>query len=311
MKPGLLDFLCCPECNEPFFLKDEVYEKNEIKEGLLACGNAHKYKIVNFIPRFVKADAYSSSFSYEWTHFSETQLDSKIGKNLSERQFQGRIDFPLNQIKGKFVLDAGCGMGRYAEVVKKYGGTVVGIDLSYAVDAAFKNIGFQDNVHIVQGDIMNPPFKKEIFDFIYSFGVLHHTPDAQGAFKCLTRYLRRSGKFSLFVYDSYEKAIVYSSDFWRKITVRLPLRVLYYFCFVSVPLYYLYRLPLIGHFLKAIFIISMRPEWEMRWLDTFDWYSPKYQSKHTHAEVFQWFVQMGFKDIKIFDYGVTMQGTKG
>lgn len=310
MKQGLLDLIRCPECKEPFLLKNEVYEGNEIKDGTLVCEKLHEYKIVNFVPRFVRSDAYSSSFSYEWTRFSETQLDSKLGKDLSESQFQRRIDFPLGQIKGKFVLDAGCGMGRYADVVRKYGGTVVGMDLSSAVDSAFKNIGFAENVHIIQGDIMKPPLKPEAFDFVYSFGVLHHTPDAKVAFKCLTKYLKRGGQFSLFVYDSYEKAIVYSSDFWRRVTVRLPLRLLYYLCFISVPTYYLYRLPLIGHFLKAFFVISMRPEWRIRWLDTFDWYSPKYQSKHTHAEVFKWFDEMGFKDIKIFDYGVTMQGTK-
>ena len=310
MKSQLIDFLCCPQCQESLLLKNEVYEKEEIKEGVLVCKNAHEYKIINFIPRFVKTDAYSSSFSYEWTRFRETQLDSKSGRDLAEKQFQGYVGFPLNQIKGKFVLDAGCGMGRYTEVARKYGATVVGIDLSYAADAAFKNIGFQDNVYIVQGDVMNPPFKKEIFDFIYSFGVLHHTPDAKTAFKSLTRYLKKGGQFSLCVYDSYEKAIVYSSDFWRKITVRLPRRLLHYLCFLSVPLYYVYRLPLIGQILKAVFVISMRPEWKLRWLDTFDWYSPKYQSKHTHAEVFQWFDRMGLRDIKIFNYGVTMQGTK-
>lgn len=311
MKPQLLNFLCCPDCKDPVILKNEVYEQNEIKEGVLVCRNAHEYKITNFIPRFVKADIYSSSFSYEWAHFSETQLDSKKGKMLSENQFQSRIDFPLCQLSGKFVLDAGCGMGRYAEIVGKYGGMAVGIDLSYAVDVAFKHMGLEKNIHIIQGDILNPPLREEIFDFIYSFGVLHHMPDAKAGFECLTRFLKKGGKFSLFVYDSYEKAIIYSSNFWRTITVRLPLRILYYFCFLSVPLYYLYKLPLIGNFLKAVFVISMRPEWEMRWLDTFDWYSPRYQSKHTHAEVFRWFDKMGFRDIKIFDSGVTMQGTKG
>lgn len=311
MKLELLDFVCCPKCGEQIFLRNEVYEKNEIKEGVLVCENAHEYKIISFIPRFVRTDDYSSSFSYEWTRFSETQLDSKIGTDLSERQFQGRIDFSLNQLKGKLVLDAGCGVGRYSEIVKKHGGVVVGLDLSYAVDSAFKNIGLEKDVHIIQGDILNPPFKKEVFDFIYSFGVLHHTPDAEGSFKCLTKFLKRGGIFSLFVYDSYEKAIVYSSDFWRKITLRLPVRILHYFCLISVPLYYLYKLPFVGNFFKAVFVISMRPEWKIRWLDTFDWYSPKYQSKHTHSEVFQWFNQMEFKDIKIFDYGVTMQGTKG
>lgn len=310
MKPGLIYFICCPECSGSLSLKSEVYEKKEIKSGELLCENGHLYKIVNFIPRFVKADAYTISFSYEWDRFSETQLDTKLGKDLSESQFQGRIDFPLAQIEGKLVLDAGCGMGRYADIARKYGGVVVGMDLSYAVESAFRNIGFLDNIHIIQGDILKPPFKDESFDFIYSFGVLHHTPDASAAFKTLSRYLKKNGKFSLFVYDSYEKAIVYSSNFWRKTTTRLPLRLLYYLCFIAVPLYYVYKMPVIGNFLKAVFVISMRPEWKVRWLDTFDWYSPRYQSKHTHAEVFRWFDQAGFKDIKIFEHGVTMQGTK-
>ena len=310
MKLELLNFLSCPECGESVVLKNETYEKNEIKEGLLVCRNVHEFKIINFIPRFVKADIYSASFSYEWAHFSKTQLDSSLGNNLSELQFQGRIDFPLGLLRNGLVLDAGCGTGRYAEVVKKHNGVVIGIDLSYAVDVAFKNIGFEKNVHIIQADILKPPFKKEIFDFIYSFGVLHHTPDARAGFFCLTRFLKKNGKLSLFVYDSYEKAIVYSSNFWRKITTKLPLKLLYYFCSISIPLYYIYKIPVLGHFLKAGFVISMRPEWEMRWLDTFDWYSPKYQSKHTHAEVFRWFEQAEFKDIKIFDSGVTMQGTK-
>lgn len=45
------------------------------------------------------------------------------------------LDFPLEGLAGKLVLDVGYGMGRFAEIVLKYGGIVVGADLSYAVDA--------------------------------------------------------------------------------------------------------------------------------------------------------------------------------
>ncbi|MBL7129787.1 MAG: hypothetical protein ISS45_00035 [Candidatus Omnitrophica bacterium] len=45
-------------------------------------------------------------------------------------------------------------------------------------------------------------------------------------------------------------------------------------------------------------------------MDTFDWYSPKYQSKHTYAEVFEWVKDTGLLDVSIFENEVTMMGIK-
>lgn len=52
-----------------------------------------------------------------------------------KRDSSKSLDFPLEGLAGKLLLDVGCGMGRFAEIVLKYGGIVVGADLSYAVDA--------------------------------------------------------------------------------------------------------------------------------------------------------------------------------
>jgi len=45
-------------------------------------------------------------------------------------------------------------------------------------------------------------------------------------------------------------------------------------------------------------------------LDTFDWYSPKYQSKHTYPEVFSWFEQEGLHDIRVLPRPVSISGRK-
>jgi len=291
-------------------LLSPVYDKGEIKSGRLYCSCGENYIIKDYIPRFVPNDSYVDSFSFEWNKHRTTQLDS-ANKNLeSEKRFSQSIDFPLDNLKDKLVLDAGCGMGRFAEIVLKYSGTVVGIDLSLAVEAAFKNMGFHKNAHFIQADIFNLPFKQETFNFIYSFGALHHTPDCRMAFKQLPPLLKKGGKLSISVYSSYNKAIVYSSNFWRLITTRLPKRLVYYFSFISVVLYYLYRIPIIGHIGKAIFVIPMWSDWRWRVLDTFDWYSPKYQSKHTHWEVFGWFKENGLRDINIYPNEVTISGVK-
>ena len=311
MKRELLTWLCCPSCKGGLEAEATERKGEEIREGTLLCRCGRRYPIYRAIPRFVNGRTYADSFGFEWKIHRWTQLDSHNHHHVSERAFQSRIDFPLEHLSGKVVLDAGCGMGRYAEIASRHGSTVVALDLSGAVDVAYENLSSHPNVHFVQADICNPPFPEGAFNFIYSFGVLHHTPHPKEAFQKLSLLLKKEGKIAIFVYSSYNKAIWVGSDFWRQWTTRLPKRVLYSFCTLSIPLYYLYRIPVMGHCLKAIFLISMEKDWRWRLLDTFDWYSPKFMSKHTHAEVFRWFEESALKGIKVFEGGVTMMGTKG
>ena len=50
------------------------------------------------------------------------------------------------------------------------------------------------NLDVLQGDIYALPFELESFDFIYSLGVLQHTPDVARALSSLPPLLRRGGK---------------------------------------------------------------------------------------------------------------------
>jgi hypothetical protein len=54
----------------------------------------------------------------------------------------------------------------------------------------------------------------------------------------------------------------------------------------------------------------MEPEARWRWLDTFDWYTPKYQFKYLYPEIFRWFRENGFHDVEIFDGPIRMSGKK-
>ena len=313
MKRELLQFLSCPECKGQFSLVEEESVSGEINKGRLnCCGKS--YEIYNFIPRFIDSDKYVGSFSFEWKTHSKTQLDSaNINNKMSHQSridFQKRVNFPLSELKDKLVLDVGCGMGRFSEIAVSEGANLIGVDLSFSVDVAIKNIGMRNNVNFVQADIFRLPFKEGIFDLVYSFGVLHHTPDCRGAFTSISKLVKPKGKLVIFVYSSYNKGINYMSDFWRFFTTRLPKRLLYFLSLISVPLYYFYRIPLIGNIAKMFFVIPMWPDWRWRVLDTFDWYSPKYQSKHTHWEVYRWFKDNSFSDIHIAEGEVTMMGTK-
>lgn len=310
MKKELLEYLICPKCKDSLRLKDDIWQEGEIKSGYLESNCGEKFRIVNFIPRFISDDKYVKSFTFEWRIHNKTQVDSFSGYDISLRQFQERVDFPLSEFFGKLVLDAGCGTGRFSEVALRNGAIVIGVDLSFSVDAAFRNMRKYPSAHFIQADLFNLPFPKNKFDFIFSFGVLHHTPDAKRAFQCLTELVKPRGKISIFVYSAYNKGIVYTSAFWRFFTTKMPKKLLYYLSYISVPLYYLYKIPVLGNIGKMLFVIPMWKDWKWRVLDTFDWYSPKYQSKHTHWEVFRWFEESKFNDIKIFENEVTMIGTK-
>jgi len=56
--------------------------------------------------------------------------------------------------------------------------------------------------------------------------------------------------------------------------------------------------------------ISLERDWRWRVLDTFDWYSPRYQSWHTHHEVFWWFKENGFERIEVLAPSVSQIGVK-
>src|SRR5215470_14185966 len=169
MKDSLLQHLVCPACHGTLTLTVEARDEQEIETGTLRCQPcAAEYAIVRGVPRFVPGDAYVKNFSYQWNVHRTTQVDSLSGHQESRRTFFVKTGFKEEGLKGQLVLDVGCGTGRFAEIAAECGAEVIGIDLSYAVDAAYRNMGRRPGIHIVQADVFKLPFRPATFGAAYS-----------------------------------------------------------------------------------------------------------------------------------------------
>jgi SAM-dependent methyltransferase len=310
MKITALEVFVCPACHQGLQLSTHSRNQKEITEGTLTCRQCDgTYPIKAGIPRFVPEGAYAQSFGHQWRWFRTVQIDSLNRSSVSEAALHATTGWNDDEFRGRRLLDAGVGAGRYAERAAAKGAEVFGVDLTMAIDAAYRNIGHLPNVHLAQADIFALPFRDETFDLAYSIGVLHHTPDPPSAFARVARTVAPGGKLAVYVYARYGPSH-HMSDAIRVVTTRLPLRMTWALAAAAIPLYYVYQVPVVGKALRLGLPISMEPEWRWRWLDTFDWYTPKYQSKYLYPEVFRWFQDNGFDVVGLFDGPIRVAGVK-
>src|ERR1044072_4024360 len=123
MKARLQQLLACPQCKGDHTLKADQSSGDEILVGLLRCSSCGvDFPIRGGIPRFVGGDAYAESFGDEWHRFRTVQLDSANGSRECEDGFRLKTGLGPDDVRGRLVLDAGVGAGRYAEVMSHWGG---------------------------------------------------------------------------------------------------------------------------------------------------------------------------------------------
>ena len=347
MRSAFLDWLRCPECDGEAELDLEVFgapHADDIEEGSLRCRRCERvYPIVNGVPRMLpdalahlvlryhgdffvrhaaamrpyveraKVPAGSGwwraegrtvvSYSYQWRKFKQMfpeweQVFLNSIKPITRAFFTGRTG-----------LDAGCGFGRSLYYAASYGAEMIGLDLSEAVEAARENTRHLANVHLVQGDIFNPPIRRRSLDFVYSIGELHHLPDPKAGFLSLGRLLKPDAPMFIWVYLRGRGRQIAAFTIVRALSTRLPLKALNVVCFglaaaqwvfVLAPYRLLRRFDTTRPLAERIpFTVYARYPFRVLHTDWFDGLSVPLVNYYRPEEIADWYRQGRYEQVRI------------
>ncbi len=186
-------------------------------------------------------------------------------------------------IKGKICLDVGCGPGRWTYAMQRLGATKVdSFDISSEAIKKCKEI----NPNAYTFDVLelkpNP-----VYDFVLSWGVLHHTKDPRKVFSKVASQVKKGGMLHVMIYDKkndrfYEgfrgETCLKKHEFWETLSEKE----------------------------KLDFCKKMVEKKEGTILGWFDALNPQYNWSHSEKEVEEWFVEEGFSEIKKGDMSLNI-----
>jgi ubiquinone/menaquinone biosynthesis C-methylase UbiE/uncharacterized protein YbaR (Trm112 family) len=277
------------------------YQRHRTLIGELA-GQEELLRRIGRLPPSMYDARSNASFSLQWQmHEYHEHTWFKDDADLRRHEFLYGMDLTEHDLRGRLVLDAGCGNGSLTASIARYGAEVVGIDLSSSIERAHENrtrfAGPQASlVHFVQANVMEPPFAPETFDHIHTTGVLHHTPDTEKAFLSFLRLGKPGGRVYVQLYRRREAWVRIINQVLRAVTTRMPVRLLYSLCYLLAPV----------HTALIRVVAACRGETtplprfsrRERAISMFDHFSPKYQYRYTPDQVRAMFARAGINDSK-------------
>ena len=247
----------------------------------------------------------AESFAYEWKRFGEAREEWE--RNFLDYMRPHQPEF----FCGLRVLDAGAGSGRHSRQAAIYGADVAAVDLGESIDVARENV--PPEVLTVQADLERLPFEPGTFDLVMSIGVLHHLPDTERALRYLAGLARPGGRVRIYLYwqpeRRWQRAVLRAVSAARRITTRLPHRVLDLLCYPLAALLWLFvvkpydllrRHPATRR-LAAGFPLQTYADYPFGVLvnDQFDRLSAPIERRYTAAEVERMMRDAGLGDVKV------------
>jgi 2-polyprenyl-3-methyl-5-hydroxy-6-metoxy-1,4-benzoquinol methylase len=141
-------------------------------------------------------------FSQEWYEAIDAEFlyGSRLFATL-QQPFDRII--PMSELRGARVLEIGCGMGLHTQTMAAAGAEVTAIDLtSTAIEATRRRLALMClRAQVLQCDAENLPFTTGVFDFVWSWGVIHHSSRTARIVREIARVLNRTGACRVMVYN--------------------------------------------------------------------------------------------------------------
>lgn len=275
------------------------------------------YPITGGIPRFVAqldrgAQQIQRVFDYEHARY-ERSYHVRFSDDLVAR-FLEDCELPADFFEGRRVLDAGCGSGRWSYAMALLGADVWAMDLTASgVQSLAVATKHRSNVHICQGDLFRPPFAPASFDFVVSWGVLHHTRSTRDAFASVASLVRPGGTFYVMVYPPLPYLQGPGTDLLRMLMRRLSDERRYAACRRLV-VHNPWLARVLNLFVMNAYLDRRADEDEVgaAQFGLFDAYSPRYNFRHSAGEVVRWFRDEGFREVVVVDStgNIRVRGTR-
>lgn len=242
------------------------------------------------------------SFSKEWTDYGFNR-DAYWGQT-AEAYNDSLFETLRNEqdLSDKMVLEVGIGSGGSAnEMTSRFNSSLIGVDLGYSVDVAYDHFGTNPFLHIVQASAFKLPFRDNVFDFVYSHGVIHHTYDTRIAFDQLAKLPKPGGRLYVWVYSfrneqrSLKRRIIMLLErLIRPWCSLLPTALQTMVLILIAPLYIFHQ--------NTLQLKTGKGFTRYRWREAMhaarDRFTPKYIHRHSEDEVIHWFYVNGYNKVR-------------
>jgi SAM-dependent methyltransferase len=293
--PEIGQLLVCPACRAGLDASESGY-------ACRACAVSYPVRdgVVRMLPPLDAAERQvRRAFDFEHRRYASARY-LRISPTLVD-DWLADVQLPRDYFKGRTVLDVGCGTGRWTYAMAALGARVVAVDFSdAAVDVTRTVTRDLGGVEVVQASLFRLPFRPAQFDFVVSWGVLHHTRDTARAFETIAPLVRPGGHLHVMVYERRSPLRAAGTELLRMAMRRLSPETRYKWCGRLI-----IRNRLVFHLLRGfIECVPARDLTETKDFDTvrfglYDWYSPRYNHLHSVEEVRGWFSRAGCRDITL------------
>jgi len=312
----LLEFIACPACGGRLSLLSGATERlpaeglsTEIEKGEIVCQNCQlTFPVRGFVPDLrIESERQQSATII---HYSALWTESDLLDDFEPHSMAVAEVVPLGIEARQIVLDAGCGNGKdTAWLARQHpNAQFLAIDISEGIYLAQQLTASLSNVHPIRGSVLSPPVRKEVVDLLYSYGVLHHTPDPETAFITLSSTVKNGGRAIIYVYTDLREeplmrlALLPATTF-RRLTRRLSPRALQRLALILSPFVFL-TFGAAARVLRALDRHTLAERLPFNWVqspsgaygDLFDRFGAEYEWRHNPKQLRAWFAKGGFNE---------------